>query len=259
MQSDSMRELFARAAAALVAVSWFVFPGFGVIDLLATWSADWPQALEAGWGLFATAIVGAAFLLVALRPRRWMSAAAQLTVAAVALAVSAAAAEESRLLWLAAVLALEAAIVVGLARHGVRRQNGSVSGQPRRSGFFVLAAVGAAPWLVYALQMWSLNREDRPVDVTISVDHYAVQGALGLALAFLPALAAVGVDRLAFAPACAGVAASYLGLISLAWPDAQGGLSDAWAVAAIVWGLALLGVAVFPRRSRPVAPSTQPV
>ena len=34
----------------LFAVSWFVLPGFAVIDLSVTWNADWPQVLEAGWG-----------------------------------------------------------------------------------------------------------------------------------------------------------------------------------------------------------------
>jgi hypothetical protein len=74
-----------------------VLPGFGVIDLSVTWSADWPQVLEAGWGLFATVIVGAAFVLVALRPCRSAPGAAQLTVATVALAISAVVAKEGRL------------------------------------------------------------------------------------------------------------------------------------------------------------------
>jgi hypothetical protein len=38
-----------RATAGLFAVSWVVLPGFGAIDLAVTWSADWPQVLEAGW------------------------------------------------------------------------------------------------------------------------------------------------------------------------------------------------------------------
>jgi len=59
-----MRQLAARGLSGLFAVSWLVLPGFGLIDLSVTWNADWPQVLEAGWGLFATAIVAAAFVLI---------------------------------------------------------------------------------------------------------------------------------------------------------------------------------------------------
>jgi hypothetical protein len=37
-------------------------------DLSVTWNAEWPQVLEAGWGLFATVIVGASFARLAVRP-----------------------------------------------------------------------------------------------------------------------------------------------------------------------------------------------
>jgi len=53
-----------------------------------TWDAEWPQVLEAGWGLFATVIVGASFALCASRPRASVPAAARLVVATGSLAVS---------------------------------------------------------------------------------------------------------------------------------------------------------------------------
>jgi hypothetical protein len=105
-----------RAAAGLSAVSWLVLPGFGLIDLSVTWSSDWPQVLEAGWGLFSTAVVGAAFVVVAFRPRWAKVASSQLAIAAGALAISAAAAQESRLLWFAGGLALQTLLVVLLTR-----------------------------------------------------------------------------------------------------------------------------------------------
>ena len=95
-QSPTVRLTTLRVLAGLFAVSSVVLPGFGAIDLSVTWSSDWPQVLEAGWGLYATVLVGAAFALVAVRPRRSRPAVAQLVVATVALAVSAPAADEPR-------------------------------------------------------------------------------------------------------------------------------------------------------------------
>ena len=84
------------------------------------------------------------------------------------------------------------------------------------------------PWLAYALDMWALNRREPPdADITNSVDHYSVQGGVGLALAVLPALAAVRAGLRPLVPACAGVVAAYLGLVSYAWPDAAGGFGRA--------------------------------
>jgi hypothetical protein len=255
MQGVAMRLMLVRVLAGLCAVSWLVLPGFGAIDLSVTWSADWPQVLEAGWGLFATVIVGAAFVLVSVRPRGSTQAGAQLVIAIVALAASAVFAKEGRLLVLAAFLALQAAIVGGLLRGA--RPSGDDSWALRPAGvsrtLLVVACAGVIPWLSYALQMWALNRESRSdSDVTIGIDHYSVQGALALSLGLLPLVAALRVDVRPFVPVCASIAAFYLGLISLAWPDSSGGLSRAWSGVAIAWALALLAGA--PTRGLRAAP-----
>ena len=202
----TMRRLAACLLSGVFAISWLVLPGFGLIDLSVTWDADWPQVLEAGWGLFATAIVGAAFLMLAVRPRVSMPAVAQLAVATGSLAVSAVVARETGLLVLAALLGLETAIVGGLLRGAWR--DGMELWRPfsRISRLLLLlAAVGAVPWLAYALHMWSLNREERSdSDITMGIDHYAMQGALALVLVVLPLLAALRADLHPFVPVCAG-------------------------------------------------------
>jgi hypothetical protein len=250
-----MRQLAARGLSGLFAVSWLVLPGFGLIDLSVTWNADWPQVLEAGWGLFATAIVAAAFVLIAVWPRAATAGTAQLVVATVCLAVSAVAAKETRLFVLVALLGLQTAMVGGLLAKALRE---GTDPSRHRSQFsqslFLVAAAAVVPWLSYGLQMWALNRENRPDgDITLGIDHYSVQGALALALAVLPVAAALRANLRPFFPVCTSVAASYLGLVSLAWPDAAGGLGRTWSIAAIVWGVALLA-AVFsadPRRATP--------
>jgi hypothetical protein len=250
-----MRRIAACLLSGVFAISWLVLPGFGLIDLSVTWDADWPQVLEAGWGLFATAIVGAAFLLLAVRPRVSMPAGAQLVVATGSLAVSAVVARETGLLVLAALLGFQTAVVGGLLR-GAWRDGMELWAPLSRISrpLLLLAAFGAIPWFAYALQMWSLNREGRSdSDITMGIDHYAMQGAFALVLVVLPLLAALRADLHPFVPICAGAAAFYLGLVSLAWPDAAGGLGRAWSIAAMAWGLALVAATVAHRiRSAPL-------
>ena len=237
----------------MFAISWLVLPGFSLIDLSVTWDADWPQVLEAGWGLFATAIVGAAFLLLAVRPRVFMPAAAQLVVATGSLAASAVVARELiGLLVLAALLGFQTAVVGGLLRGAWRDRMELWGSLSDLRPLLLLAIFGAIPWFAYALHMWSLNREGRTdSDITMGIDHYAMQGALALVLVALPLLAALRADLHPFVPVCTGAAAFYLGLVSLAWPDAAGGLGRAWSIAAMAWGLALVAATV-AHRSRSV-------
>lgn len=245
-----MRNVVARVLAALFAASWIVLPGFGVIDLSVTWSSDWPQVLEAGWGLFFTVLVGVAFVAVAARPGSSGPPVAQLAVAAFVLAVSVVAAREAPLVWVPVVLAVETVAVAWLAASSWRAWTVSWGAS---APMLALAAMGVVPWLAYALDMWSASRDERPdSDITNGIDHYAVQGALGLALAGLPLLAALRTALVPLVPVCAGISAAYLGLVSFAWQDAAGGFGRAWSAAAMAWGLGLVAVGLVAafRRSR---------
>jgi hypothetical protein len=241
-----MRLTATRVLAGLFAFGWIVLPGFGAIDLTVTWSSEWPQVLEAGWGLFFTVLVGVPFVVAAVRPRASRAGIVQLAVATVALTVSVLVGEESPLVWVVVALVLQTAVVGALAaptwRAAAPRAGVSVP-------LLVLALAGAGSWLAYATDMWDLNRQDLPdADITNGIDHYAVQGALGLALVLLPLLAAARASLRPLVSGCVGVVASYLGLVSLAWQDAAGGLSTEWSAAAIAWGLALLAVTLVELR-----------
>jgi hypothetical protein len=238
-----MRRRAARVLSGVFAFGWIVVPGFGAIDLTVTWDPDWPQVLEAGWGLYFTVVVGVPFLVAAARPRAAAPGVAQLAVASIALAISGVVARERVVLVLAAAVALGAAAVRDLTRDVPR---------PRLRGLsmplLALAAIGAVPWLAYALDMWALNRQELvETDITNSIDHYSVQGALGLVLAVLPVIGAARADLRPFVPVCAGVAAGYLGLVSFAWEDAAGGFGPAWSAVAMGWGAALAAVALVDR------------
>ena len=243
-----MRVRAMRILAALFAFGWIVLPGFGAIDLTVTWSDDWPQVLEAGWGLYFTVLVGVPFVLAAVRPQASRPVVGQLVAAAVVLAVSAVAAQEVGVLVLAMALAVETAVVARLARR--ERSAPGVAGG-RSFPLVALAAAGVVPWLAYAYDMWSLNRQELvDADLTNGIDHYSVQGALGLALALLPLLAAARRDIRPLVPLCVGVASAYLGLVSFAWQDADGGFGRWWSAAAMAWGLGLVLVALWDRTAR---------
>src|SRR6185312_5635322 len=154
---------------------------------------------------------------------------------------SAVAANETRLFVLVALLGLQTAIVGGLGEAWRERIEPLHPLSQFSRSLFLVAVAAAVPWLSYALHMWALNRENRSDgDVSLGIDHYSVQGALALALVLLPMSAARRADLRPFLPVCTSIAASYLGLVSLAWPDAVGGLGRAWSIAAIGWGLAVL-------------------
>src|SRR5690242_18428668 len=126
-----------RLLAAFAALTWLVFPGFGLIDLSVSWDADWPVALEAGWGAFATVLVAGAFLAVAVHPDRAAPAMLVLGVALGTLQLAALAGQEWQLLGYAGLLALEAApLLTGRNRERL--------GRPVRRPSWPLLAVAVA-------------------------------------------------------------------------------------------------------------------
>lgn len=180
-----MRLQTARVLAAFSALTWWLFPGFGVVDLGVTWDPDWPVVLEATWGVFMTVLVGGAFAAVA-------------------------------------------------------------------------AAGGVVPWLVHAADVLADNRRGTGVligDVTMGVDHHAVQGALALALPALALLAALWPRGRRHLGVSVGLCAGYVGLVSYAFPGTLGGFAPAWSVLAIAWAGVVATLAVWPRQ----VPSTTPV
>lgn len=234
-----MRLLAARAVAVLCALTWLVVPGFGVIDLSVTWNPDWPVVLEAGWGVFMTVLVGGSFLTVAVRPHRSAPALVALGTGLATLLIAVAAGREPALLFYAAVLLVEAGAVVALLPE--REPLRPLRLRPSRP-LLALAVAGAVPWLVDALRLFEAGRRELGVligDVTVGVDHYAVQGALALALCVLPLLAAVWPRGRRHLGGCAALCAAYLGAVSCAFPDAAAGLGPVGSALCLAWGLAV--------------------
>jgi len=246
-----VRLLAARLLAALCALTWLVFPGFGLIDLGVSWDPDWPVVLEAGWGVFMTLLIGGPFLAVAIRPTRAAPAAVVALVALVALLVSAAAGLEWGLLGYAALLCLEGTVLLlvsGRERVWPLARTASLP-------LLALAVGGAVPWLVHAARMYRLDRGDAGEaigELTLGIDHHAVQGALAIALAALALVAAIWPRGRRALGGAAGIGAAYVGLVSWAFPDAWAGFGPTWSVLGMVWGAAVAALALAgPRPLQP--------
>jgi hypothetical protein len=217
----------------------------GLVDLSVSWDPDWPVVLEAGWGLLCTVGLGVPLALAAIRPSLAGAAAVQLWVIGAALAVGAVAAREPQAWWFFALLAVQLPLLHLLARTTPT----TAPGRTAHPLLLVLAAVGAPGWLAYAWQMAAANRDLHfDGDITMGVDHYAAQAALGLALVTLPAAAGLGLPGHRLLGTSAAIMAGYLGLVAYSWVDMQADLGDAWALAAMGWAAVVLAATWWPAR-----------
>jgi hypothetical protein len=249
-----VRMIMVRVLAVLFALTWLIFPGFGLIDLSVTWDPEWPVVLEASWGVFMSVLVGGSFLAVAVRPHRAAAATVTLFVALSAMLLSAAVGLEWPLLGYAGLLVLQGAGLAALIRRLPDREPVRRRGWSVRLPLFVVAALGIVPWLLHADRMFGLNRRSAGEvigDLTNGVDHYAVQGALALALVTLALLAACWPRGRRFTGISVGLCAAYVGVVSLAFPREFAGLSPSWSVLCIGWALAVAALAVPSARLQP--------
>jgi hypothetical protein len=262
-----VRPLVVRVVAALFVLSWFVLPGFGLTDLSVTWDPDWPVVLEASWGVFMTVLVGGSFLAVAVNPRRTAPAQATLLVTLATWLVAIAAGLEWPLLLFVGVLLVEMGIVAALLPARERVRPLALSVWPP---LLVAGALGVVPWGAHAERMFASNRRGAGViigDVTMGVDHYAVQGALALALPVLALLAAVWPRGRRFLGVGVGLCAGYVGLVSYAFPGTWAGFEPGWSVICVAWAASVAALAVLapragpaprPGRRAPASPATAP-
>ena len=239
-----------RVLAGVFALSWFGFPGFGLIDLSVTWDPEWPQLLEAGWGLYMTMFVGIPFAVIAARERLRVPAAVQLFTAATVLIVSAIPAREWQLLLLGTAIVAETLIVTG--RPSPHRFISQI--RPTWQPLLIPAALGTIPWLLYSAAMWSRNRQARTdTDITIGIDHYSVQGGYALATVVLVTLAAVWPTGRLLMGLCAGLSSLYLGVVSWAWHPGQASFNRTWSALCVLWGLSVIVLAISTRPKTPSA------
>jgi hypothetical protein len=159
--------------------------------------------------------------------------------------VSAAIGLEGPALALAAVVAAEALVFLGVPEREAIRPTPLMVWLP----LAFVAFLGVVPWSVYAWQMYEANRMGLRDDITIGVNHYAVQGATALSMAALAALAAIWPRGRRFIGVCVGLVAGYLGLVSFAWPGTSGAYHPVWSLLSLAWGVVVAALALVAHRA----------
>jgi hypothetical protein len=237
----SLRSVAVRMLALVWALAALTFPGFGLIDLSVSWDADWPVMLEAGWGLFFTVFVGLPFLVISVWPRTRSAPFVQLLLSVASLVIASIMSAEAP--------AFTAAVVVTLTVLSVRSAAPRMRWRRppvRPSGaFLALTAAGLVPAAVYSWDMAARNRRVGGLDITMGVDHYAVQAALPIAIVAATSVAAGWPSGRRLLGFSAGISAGYLGLVSYNWPATAGAVGSEWSIATVIWGgLALVASAL---------------
>jgi hypothetical protein len=244
-----------KTAALVVALASLTI-NFGLIDLVDGFTGYVDQArnqvLDVGWGVVFGLVLPLG-LLSQLRRPEWRIAGIQQTAAvAVALALAAAVGRSWGYLALAGGIGFASGVL--LALHPARRTF-VARGRRVEPVLLVLAAVAAAPALVYAWRMASAARRDLPPADAVSngLHHWTAMSALALLVLLLVSLAAVRTSGWRTPAISAALAAGAWAISSLLAPSsAAGSAGHAWAWAALAWAVATFVAAAGPRtRDRP--------
>lgn len=243
-------ETYARVVAVVLAlISALIL--MGLIDLftLPGWvdqDFEWEVPLESSWGSFFTFFLTGAYTWVALFPRAPWPALVQLGICGLALLISAAAGADWRPLALAAGVAVSGLVLWLLA--GKPATTYAVR-PPVRWAVLAVAALGFPLWLPYALDAFSQSRAGVLGSVTQGIEHWPVQGAVGVALVLGSLVLAIWDDGRPLLRVAVSLTAVVIGMAELAYPDRAGAMDDQrWGIGVTLWGL-LIALACVPRHA----------
>jgi hypothetical protein len=110
-----------------------------------------------------------------------------------------------------------------------------------------LITVTAIPLLAYALSNIALQRSG-PGDHA-ALGHYGYMAAFAFAVVGVGLVSSLRLPGWRLATPVTGALAVLLGSASLVWPDVDGALATAWALAAIAWGAVYVSVGEIVRRT----------
>ncbi|WP_324650735.1 hypothetical protein [Georgenia sp. H159] len=227
----------------------------GLIDLLTLpgWvnqDFEWEVPLEASWGALFTFFLAGGYVWLALYPKTPSPAFGQLTISGSALLVAAVAGTDWRPLALATGVALSGLVLWRLVDRPVPALPGGRPSAPWAMS--TVAVLGFPLWLPYALAAFAQSRAGVLGSVTQGVEHWPVQGAVGVALMLGSVALALWDEGRALLRVAVSLSAVYIGMAELAYPDRAGAMGSLlWGIGVTLWGL-LVALIVVPRRARAV-------
>jgi hypothetical protein len=246
-----------RAVAVLLALAAALLM-MGLIDLLTLpgWvnqQYEWEVPLEASWGALFTFFLAGGYLWLALFPRAPWPAFVQLGISGMGLVVGAGGGADWRPLVVALGVMVSGVVLwLLLGRPTLARR-----GRPMVDRtMLALAGLGVLLWLPYVLMALSQSRAGVLGSITQGVEHWPVQGAVGLAVVLASLVMAVWETGRPLLRVTISLSAVYIGMAELAYPDRAGAMGSLpWGVGVTLWGLLVALVAA----SRPVTEKVQQV
>ena len=229
---------------------------FGWIGLVLGWTSGGADQIhrvhDIGSSGVATGIFVALPLLILSWRRDDVALLQMLGVAMIATLIGSVLAVDRVFLVYVVILAVPLVVLLAISK-GWARYAQAGEGPDR---VLVAAALVAAPfWIAFALSMARLQRAGPANDPHVEMHHWTGMAIMGIALVFLPLLAALrtpgwrivawltGLGSIVYGVASA-VFATYPGS-SVLYPGSEGAV---WGALAIVWGVAFIGLA--ERRAR---------
>lgn len=231
----------------------------GIIDLLTLpgWvnqQYEWEVPLEASWGALFTFFVAGAHLWVALYPESPWPAFQQLGICSVSLLFCAAAGADWRLFPVALGVALSGLVLWWLLG---RPPAPAVPSVALRRDLLAIAGVGALLWLPYVWVALERSRAGALGSITQGVEHWPVQGAVGLALVLAGLALALWEAGRPLLRVAVSLSAVYIGMAELAYPDREGAMGSlAWGTGVTLWGL-LVALMAVPRVRNALDPADE--
>jgi hypothetical protein len=231
-----------RIFAVLAVLFWAVLPGFGLIDLSTMFVEDSyfaeVQAMQTSWGILITFAVALPFGWAAFRPRDIRPVLALLWLTTAALLLGALLGFSFGPVVMAGVLG-----VMSLGLLWSARRAGTRYEKPLLSvdwPLLVLAVLALPFWAAYAWYALGVSRATGsvPEHWTMGIDHWPVQGSLGITLAAASLLHALWPPARSLLGTVLAFSAVSLGISWLLGPETDGSVDVQWlAIAALVWGL----------------------
>lgn len=217
---------------------------WGPVSLVGGWFADGADRIHRvhflGWGILAGIILTGALLDAISHPERKIAALQQVALALAAVGVAGGISGEPGLLLGIAIIS--PAVIALYALHPARSEFFKLGEHPSAS-FGVLTVLAAGVATPFVVHMADLQRNGLATDPHVKDDHWMTMAAMGIAIVFCAALATARTHGWRMPAWCAGLGAGVFGVASIVFGETPGATNVGWAIAAIVWGLAMISVA----------------